>query len=98
MITDVNEDNNNINAQIFPNPATDYIEIYYPNVETGLRTVSTGLIEIYNTLGECVKSNQIPIPETQYPNPHIKVDVSDLETGVYYLRIGNNIKKIAVIK
>ena len=70
---------------IYPNPANEYIEINFERCPTSARCRTSGIIEIYNVLGEKVKS---PIPNTLNPNPKFRVDVSDLPDGVYFVRFG----------
>jgi len=65
--------------QIFPNPALDFIEI------SDINLITNQNINIYNLLGECVIF-LFPVPNTN------KIDISALTTGVYYLKIGNEIK------
>ena len=68
------------NINIFPNPANNYIEI--SNIE-----LSQNNIQIFNILGEMVLSNyQLPITDYR------KIDISTLTAGVYYLKIGNEMK------
>ena len=76
---------------IFPNPASDYIEINFERCPTSPRCRTSEKIEIYNVLGECV----LTIPETQTPNP--RVDVSDLPVGMYYVRIGGFVGRFVKI-
>jgi len=70
----------NDNFQIFPNPASEFIEI------TGINNLENN-IQIYNILGEQVLTSSIfPIPYSK------KVDISALAAGVYYVKIGNEAK------
>ncbi|MCO5251187.1 MAG: T9SS type A sorting domain-containing protein [Candidatus Kapabacteria bacterium] len=71
---------------IFPNPATEYIEISSPFINP---TVNRGIdessdIKIFNTLGECVVT-----VETRHAVSLQRIDISHLPCGVYYLRIGS---------
>jgi hypothetical protein len=77
--------------EIIPNPAGDYIEINFERFPTFVRCRTTEKIIVYNVLGECVKSPQ-PQPFSQSEKGVIKVDVSDMPPGVYYLIVGNEIK------
>ena len=74
VITSINENdfNQNINLQIYPNPATSEISLAIPNNE------SIVSIKIYNQNGQLVK--QIIKPNTE------KINVSDLKTGLYFIR------------
>ncbi|MCX7736119.1 MAG: right-handed parallel beta-helix repeat-containing protein [Candidatus Kapabacteria bacterium] len=77
---------------IYPNPALDYIEIIY-NVETGLRPASTDKINIYNILGECVLS-----VETQHAVSLQRIDISNLPSGLYFVRLGDLVGRFVKIE
>jgi hypothetical protein len=81
----------NYQLLIVPNPAGDFIEINFERCPTSPRCRTSNKIEIYNVLGECVKTVQIPSSQTQAPSPQ-KVDVSDLPPGVHFVRIGNFVR------
>jgi hypothetical protein len=87
---------------ISPNPASEYIEINFERCPASAGCRTSEIIQIYNVLGECVKR---PIPETLYPKPkghtpnpsqegNVRVDISDLPVGVYFVRISDKIKKV----
>lgn len=65
---------------LFPNPAIDYIFIKNDDASTG-ELVKTAMI--YNTLGQCV----LTIPY-QSEGEQLKIDVSHLPPGVYFVRWG----------
>ncbi|MCO5250240.1 MAG: T9SS type A sorting domain-containing protein [Candidatus Kapabacteria bacterium] len=44
-------------------------------------------IKIFNTLGECVSTT--PHPSTGSGSDILRIDISHLSRGVYYLRIGS---------
>jgi hypothetical protein len=67
---------------IYPNPASEYIEITKPS--EGFKPSEVSNIKIYNTLGECVLTVR-----ARQAVPLQRIDVSNLPRGVYYLRIGN---------
>lgn len=69
---------------IYPNPASNYIFINNLTNKTS--------IKIYSILGKLVK--QINTIE----NNKIKVDIGDLQTGIYFLKLltGNKIKTIKI--
>jgi hypothetical protein len=64
---------------LFPNPATEYIEI---------QTSEVSEIKIINTLGESVMT-----VETRHAVSLQRIDVSHLPPGVYFLRIGDQTRK-----
>jgi hypothetical protein len=72
------------NISIYPNPASEYIEINAAINPTVNRRVDEGSeVKIYNTLGECVIT-----VETRHAVSLQRIDVSHLPRGVYYIRIG----------
>ncbi|MCO5251222.1 MAG: T9SS type A sorting domain-containing protein [Candidatus Kapabacteria bacterium] len=73
---------------IHPNPASEYIEInaaINPTVNRGVD--ETAEIKIYNTLGECV--NLTRLPSTGSGSGNLRIDISHLSRGVYYIRISS---------
>lgn len=66
---------------IFPNPASEYIEISGLGVNPLIDGVPE--IRIYNVLGECVIS-----VEPQHSVSLQRIDVSGLPPGIYFVRIG----------
>jgi hypothetical protein len=76
----------------FPNPAGEYIEI--SGLNKGLQPLvqNYDAIKIFNMLGECVLSTvgtggTHPLIPSQEGN--IRIDVSDLQSGVYFIRVGD---------
>ncbi|MFC2130679.1 T9SS type A sorting domain-containing protein [Bacteroidota bacterium] len=75
LLLNVEDDNNIECTLIYPNPATDYIEINL--VAENFQPLQD--IRIYNTLGKCVLSvEQMP------PSVH-KIDISNLPSGIYIM-------------
>jgi hypothetical protein len=77
------------NYHIFPNPAGEYIEIKDVRAEHALPLQD---IKIYNLLGECVMSaggakGTHPFVPSQEGN--IRIDVSGLPAGLYFIRLGD---------
>ncbi|MCD4744939.1 MAG: T9SS type A sorting domain-containing protein [Bacteroidales bacterium] len=74
------------NLQIFPNPATDIININYE-----LKNKSSINIKILNQTGQ-----EIFVINTNEKSAGIqneKININDLPPGIYYLRLGNNYGK-----
>lgn len=78
-------------SMISPNPATDYIEISTSSQE-GAGDVRE--IKIYNTMGECVINHEFKI--TNYKN--LRIDISHLQIGVYFIKIENYTGKFMVVR
>ncbi|MBX3043445.1 MAG: agmatine deiminase family protein [Candidatus Kapabacteria bacterium] len=72
--------------KLYPSPASDFITISISN--SGLRQFNENdKIQIYDVLGlEVVQSSLI--------GGNIRIDISHLQTGVYFVRIGNNVEKL----
>jgi len=83
---------NSIN--ISPNPTSDYIEIISPSIMKGLGAV-LGEIKIYNTYGQCVINYELQI--TNY-NKNLRINISHLPNGMYFLRYDDEIFKFIVLK
>jgi hypothetical protein len=73
-----------ISINIFPNPATNIIEV------SGFKPELFGLydaIQIINTRGECVLQVELTPSSVQ------RIDVSSLPAGMYFVRVGGETKK-----
>lgn len=71
---------------IFPNPASDFIDV----ISQG-KVNLVSQISVYNTLGECVmnlRPNELPL----------RIDVSGLTKGIYFVRISDPQNKTIMIK
>ena len=74
--TDAVVDNKaNVIQVLYPNPATEYINLN-PWIMSSLYN-----IEIYNSIGECVLKSEMTN----------SIDISDLSSGVYILKIGRKV-------
>ena len=81
---------NDIDLNIFPIPAKDYINLSF-NLTNEYRWV------IYNELGGIVNQSRT---KKSYGNTTEKIDVSELKSGVYFISIikdGNSITKEFII-
>ena len=89
--TSVEETSKIEKIRIIPNPATYYITISSPLIEwSGLfgSPLAEGQgVFIYNTLGNCV-SHTPSLRATLLKEGNIRIDVSHLPPGVYFVRIG----------
>jgi hypothetical protein len=85
----INPDRLKDKFSVFPNPAGEYIEIKDVRAEHALPLQD---IKIYNLLGECVMSaggakGTHPFVPSQEGN--IRIDVSGLPAGLYFIRLGD---------
>ncbi|MDI3480225.1 MAG: hypothetical protein PWQ14_1371 [Rikenellaceae bacterium] len=77
-ITGINEVTDNYNVSIYPNPATDYL-IINTTINENLK------IEIYTIKGQSVISTECTNNASQ-----MRIDISQLPAGMYFIRIANN--------
>ena len=77
---------------IVPNPAEDFIEIS----EGTQHAVSE--ICIFNVFGEeLLKSSVSNNSQFSIPNSQLRINVSDLPSGVYFVRVGSKVRKFVKI-
>ena len=90
---DVEEISNDI-ARISPNPATDYIELSIPPLEQGEHhsAMFTGavVVKIYDVLGV---EHPVSFAATPLSEGNLRLDVSSLPAGVYFVRVGGRMLK-----
>ena len=87
--TDVNDEN--LNAKTFvitPNPAADYIDIHVVGDHTRKAPV-----RVYDVLGSVVLSSPACSAVTPSEGGDIRVDVSGLAAGVYFVRVDGKMYK-----
>jgi hypothetical protein len=79
------------NLNISPNPASDYITISH----SALDAEST--LEIFNIFGEKTTPSAFqaatPYPSTSTGTGNLRIDISNLSPGVYFIRIGDRFEK-----
>lgn len=80
---------------IYPNPASDFIEIKLNDKDLSSQKADLygNSAIILNILGEEVSSVQIPISNTGF-----RIDVKDLPEGIYFAKIGYLFKKFVIVK
>ncbi|MFH0893231.1 MAG: T9SS type A sorting domain-containing protein [Bacteroidota bacterium] len=76
-IVSVNFNNGNTALEVFPNPATEQISIYFPGDEVKTFT-------LYDAAGKAIITSN-PIVEENY-----SMDISFLPKGIYYLRMSSD--------
>ena len=74
---------------ISPNPAQEFITLLYHKISGNINSESNNIM-VYNTLGELV------LEEKRIPASKQKINISSLQKGVYYLRVGNITKKFII--
>ena len=70
---------------IYPNPVTDFINIKFTSSDN---FPNSDRVQIFNTLGVEVASKSLTEQQE-----YLKIDISHLPTGVYFIRIGNKVEK-----
>ncbi len=83
------KENKNINEEIIcnPNPVHDFLEIAKPSEG------SSNAVRIFNVFGEIVKNPTPILPEGE----GVRIDVSGLPSGVYFVRVGEKVGKFVKI-
>ncbi|MBK6331648.1 MAG: T9SS type A sorting domain-containing protein [Bacteroidetes bacterium] len=72
--------------EVYPNPSSTYIDVNYE-----IRDKRNATIELFTALGQRVYTS--PISHLKSP---FSIDVSNLSTGIYYLRVENLVKKVII--
>jgi hypothetical protein len=89
-----NNDNDNDNdVHISPNPATNYVDIRTKDVMLSEAKHPFHSVKIYDVLGNVVLSSLANFVGTPSEGGHIKLDVSRLTAGVYFVKIDNKMYK-----
>jgi hypothetical protein len=95
--TSVDYDNEFNSLSIYPNPASDYIEIQVKPSE-GFEPSEGYKIHIFNTLGiEVAQSSLIVNPNNTNGQGGmlnlLNIDISHLPAGAYFIKIGERVEK-----
>ncbi len=77
---------------VFPNPASDFIEISIPQNDHTLKGAVEG-IKIFNIFGEEVSTPSLLRNATPQEG-NLRIDVSALRPGVYFVRVGTQVGKL----
>jgi len=80
------EDEQVADLHIFPNPASDYLDISGINQQPANQFED---IQIFNTLGECIQSLKL---KTGLQG-NMRIDVSALPPGLYILKLNNKVQR-----
>jgi hypothetical protein len=86
----------NEGIKIYPNPASSELRIHLPNPSE--RGAYEGNIEIYNVVGQCVFTSPNPSKGGESPlsfgeGAGVRLDISHLAKGMYFLKVGNRVGK-----
>ena len=73
-----------ISLSVYPNPTVDYLYLEMNDLQP-----TQAAITIYDGLGRMVKTQMLTSNST-------KIDVTNLEQGIYYLQIGNDNKTVGL--
>lgn len=79
---------NDNECTVYPQPATDYINIKFPASKA-----FTSIAELYTPEGILLESIELPIGSNS-----TQIDITKLSSGIYYLRINNTVKSFVVVK
>lgn len=90
-ITSVENKTENNHFEIFPNPASEYIEIRKPAGR--INPVGNSDLKVFNNIGDCVMTIDSNIVKTLN-----RIDISHLPVGMYYIHYGDIIGKFSLIK
>jgi len=81
---------NQLDLEAFPNPCDDLLKLRFSKIED-----QKSMIEIVNVSGSNIKT--IPLNDQAYYSNEVSIDVSDLPSGIYFIKLRAN-KKTAVKK
>jgi hypothetical protein len=87
-VNSVEDNANNSEIGILPNPATDFI-----NINLSFLRMQESEIKIFNIFGENVFSI-----ETQSIASLQKIDISTLPAGVYFVQVGDKVRKFVKVR
>ncbi len=76
----------NLSCSAYPNPATDYLMLKIENY-----TIDKLFFQLYSTNGKLIENTKLTGSET-------KIDMSNLNTAVYFLKIIQNNKEVKIFK
>ena len=84
----VSETTANDQISLYPNPASDFI-----NINFGTQTKQTSTLKIFTNTGQQIVSKTIA-PNTN----HVEINVANLSTGFYFLQIDSGNGNVLVKK
>ncbi len=90
--TSINENYSSVSFSVYPNPASDYIEISINKPSEGLKPSEGSEIAIYDVHGNVVEQTSSSVHSGGTPEL-LRIDISHLPRGVYFVRIGERVEK-----
>ena len=84
------------NVLLSPNPASEYIQINLDRWSPPSRWTPSA-IRVYNTYGELVLTTQ-SLRDTPSEKENLKIDISHLPVGLYFIQIGNYTELFMVVR
>jgi len=75
---------NNLDINIYPNPANEYFFINFTCLESKMY-----LISIYDIVGKLIKEI-----DSQYQESELKINISDMPKGIYFISVKDDYKSI----
>jgi hypothetical protein len=95
-VTSTDEPNEDSETMIlYPNPAKNYIEILSPPLERGSGGVAS--VYIFDVLGMEITTPSLRDTPPYQGGEKVRIDVSHLSPGVYFVRVGNMVRKFVKI-
>lgn len=82
----INESHNKSEFSIFPNPASNAIDVIFGNLQSQDNSFINSGIQIYNSIGELLIQEDIKNAKIH------KINLSNLPSGVYIIKIGSSSK------
>jgi hypothetical protein len=76
--TGTNPAANTVDADVFPNPTADVVNLQFDNTSNGLYA-----IEVYNALGQQMSSMQLAVT----PSSRATVSLADFANGIYFITV-----------
>ena len=96
IISDIQDKVDNNQMLLSPNPAEDFIEITKPTEGLEPTEVSSNAVRIFNVFGEMV-STSVCSADTSAGGGQLRIDVTGLPSGVYFVRVGDKVGKFVKI-
>jgi hypothetical protein len=88
LVTSLGEEKVLVNANVFPNPASNKIRII-----PGTEIKGNNTLNIYNSIGELVLTKQC---NTINAENGIEIEIETLKTGIYFYQLNNSDKQVNV--